>query len=196
MKLTRLRKSLSTAALMALLLSLFAVDVFARVGGGHSYGGGDGGGDHGGDAGAIIWILFQLVRLLLYLTIEYPIIGIPLDIIVVASVIYFFARRGRAAAAGVEIFSSKAAATSTQLEHCRPPETVAREFAHLRKFDPNFSEIVFTDFAYALYSKAHEVGASQHSTNSLRTSVAPQETHYCNAIRGDCTRLKESLSAR
>ena len=30
------------------------------------------------------------------------------------------------------------------------------QFEQLRKFDPNFSEIVFTDFCYALYAKAHE----------------------------------------
>jgi predicted lipid-binding transport protein (Tim44 family) len=33
---------------------------------------------------------------------------------------------------------------------------VARQFGQLRRFDPNFSEIVFTDFAYALYGKAHD----------------------------------------
>ena len=32
----------------------------------------------------------------------------------------------------------------------------ARAFDHLRRFDPNFSEIIFTDFCYALYGKAHE----------------------------------------
>ena len=154
MKLLRFRYSLSRLGLFVSLVSLSSVEAFARVGGGHSYGGGDSGGD-GGDSGAIIWVLFQLFRLLLYLTIEYPIIGIPLDIVVIAGVIYFFVRRAKAAAPGIEIFSSHAAGNSPQLV-CRPTETVAREFAHLRKFDPNFSEIVFTDFAYALYGKAHE----------------------------------------
>ncbi|MGH9904324.1 MAG: hypothetical protein ACRD8U_01930, partial [Pyrinomonadaceae bacterium] len=33
---------------------------------------------------------------------------------------------------------------------------VGRSLELLRRFDPNFSEIVFTDFCYALYGKAHE----------------------------------------
>src|SRR5712672_1359248 len=69
-------------------LFLLPAEVFARVGGGQSYGGGRGHGDGGGGAGAIIWLLFQFVR--------------------------------------------------------------------MRKFDPNFSEIVFTDFCYALYAKGHD----------------------------------------
>src|SRR3981189_3007313 len=69
------------------------LEVLARVGGGQSYGGGSGSG--GGDGGgAIVWILFQAVRLLLYLTSEYPVICIPLDIILIAGVIYYFMRRG------------------------------------------------------------------------------------------------------
>ncbi|HEY0386398.1 MAG TPA: TIM44-like domain-containing protein, partial [Pyrinomonadaceae bacterium] len=31
-----------------------------------------------------------------------------------------------------------------------------QEFNQLRRFDPNFSEIIFTDFCYALYARAHE----------------------------------------
>jgi hypothetical protein len=154
MKLNRLHKSL----LIATVVALCSIEVFARVGGGQSYGGGSGGsGGGGGDAGAIIWILFQVVRVLIYLTIEYPIIGIPLDIIVIGGVIYFFARRGATVAKGVQVFTSTPS-TSTQPggDYCRPTESVAREFQQLRKFDPNFSEIVFNDFAYALYGKAHE----------------------------------------
>ena len=81
----------------ALVILAFPFEALARVGGGQSYGGGGGGGSGGGGggAGAIIWLILQLVRLLLYLTIEYPIVGIPLDIIVIAGVIYYFMRRTR-----------------------------------------------------------------------------------------------------
>src|SRR4026207_431140 len=79
-----------------LLLGFVAADAFARVGGGQSSGGrGGGGGDGYGAAGAILWLIFQLFRVLVYLTIEYPLIGIPLDILVLAGVIYFFYRRGQ-----------------------------------------------------------------------------------------------------
>src|SRR5687767_10922600 len=77
-------------------LLLVPIDVLARVGGGQSYGGGKGGSGGGDDGGAIAWLLFELIRLLFYLTIEYPIIGIPLDILFVVGVIYFFTRRNKA----------------------------------------------------------------------------------------------------
>jgi predicted lipid-binding transport protein (Tim44 family) len=139
---------------VAAACAFLADEVYARVGGGQSYGGkGGGGGD--GD-GALIYILFQIFRLLLYLTIEYPAIGIPLDILVISALIYYFVRRGKRSAEPAML----------RLEtHASAPADVPSQFAQLRKFDPNFSEIVFTDFAYALYGKAHE--ARGHGANAL-----------------------------
>ena len=139
---------------LAAWILLLPLEMFARVGGGQSYGGGGGHGS-GGGGGAILWLVFQLLRLLVYLTIEYPIIGIPLDIIILVAVIMFFVRRGGGSATRTELFSS-AGINAALTESCAEPENIARSFAQLRKFDPNFSEIVFTDFAYALYGKAHE----------------------------------------
>jgi ribosomal protein L37AE/L43A len=141
------------------VLTLLAIDVYGRVGGGHSYsgggsrGGGSGGGSGGsGDGGAIVWLVFQAVRFLIYLTIEYPVIGIPLDIMVIGGIVYFFRQRGRRLTTG---FSSIATAVQ-QAAATASPQIVARGFDRLKKFDPNFSEIVFTDFCYALYGKAHD----------------------------------------
>jgi hypothetical protein len=132
-------------------LLLLPIEIAARVGGGQSYGGGSrssGGGSGGGsdDGGAIVWLIFEAVRFLAYLTIEYPAIGIPLDIIVLLGVVYYFKRR-----------------TSTvSFSSIVPPVVEAktaesgRSLERLRKFDPNFSQIVFTDFVYALYAKAHD----------------------------------------
>jgi endogenous inhibitor of DNA gyrase (YacG/DUF329 family) len=141
---------LGGAASLCLLIIPF--EVLARVGGGQGYGGGgggDGGGD--GDAGAVIWLIFQAIRLLLYLTIEYPIVGIPLDIIVIAGVVYFFVRRGRS-----KPFTFISATRGPQQPATPDPASyhAGPAFERLRRFDPNFSEIVFTDFAYALYAKA------------------------------------------
>jgi ribosomal protein L24E len=144
------------AGAVAVCLS-FATDALARVGGGQSYGGGGGRGGGGGDGGAIIGI----VRLLAWLTIEYPAVGIPVDIAVVGFVVYRFARGG---SKSTEAFSSASTATATEsvafplgLDTARArPESLAPALAQLRKFDPNFSEIVFTDFCYALYGKAHD----------------------------------------
>ena len=82
-----------TAALLLLLLiaavawlGLFPLEVLARVGGGGSYSGGGGGhGGSGGDGagGAIIGI----VRILVWLTVENPAVGVPVDIVVFGLVI-------------------------------------------------------------------------------------------------------------
>jgi hypothetical protein len=153
--------ALSAAALAIMLLP---AEALARVGGGQSYGGGGHGGGGGGGAGAIIWLIFQLVRLLLYLTIEYPIIGIPLDLIVLGGVVYYFARRNRApqseivsvASSGVSAGGAPAASDG---------QAATRGFDQLRRFDPNFSDIIFTDFCYALYGKAHD--ARGHGAETL-----------------------------
>jgi len=150
----------------AVLLAL-PLEVWARVGGGGSYSGGGGhGGSGGGGGGAIIGV----VRILVWLTIEYPAIGVPVDIVVVGFIVYRIARRG---SKSVETFSSASVETSTAamafplgLDNAAPrAEGFNREFAQLRKFDPNFSEIVFTDFCYALYGKAHD--ARGHGAQAL-----------------------------
>ncbi len=136
-------------------LLLLPIEIAARVGGGQSYGGGgsgSSGGSSGGggsdDGGAIVWLIFEGVRFLIYLTIEYPAIGIPLDIIVLLGIVYFYRRRNRVRVS----FSS---IVPPVVSSARPIEA-ERSLARLRKFDPNFSEIVFTDFVYALYAKAHD----------------------------------------
>jgi len=104
----------------------------ARVGGGQSYGGGSGGGGGDGAAGAIIWLIFQIFRILIYLTIEYPVIGIPLDIIVIGGVIYYFVRRSR------RTEPTSALRLDT---HQAAPADSSRQFDQLRRFDPNFLKL-------------------------------------------------------
>ena len=129
------------AALFA--LALFAPDAaLARVGGGQSYGGGRSGGGSGEGAGFILWILFRL----LLLTFEYPAIGIPLDIIIIIGIIiYVRSEKGKAPPSVCSVDTRR---------------NLAQESNQLRKFDPNFSEITFTDFCYALYARAHDARGS------------------------------------
>jgi hypothetical protein len=156
---------------VAACVALLPFEALARVGGGHSYGGGSRGGGSGGsggngDGGAIIGI----VRMLIWLTVEYPVVGVPVDVAVVGFVVYRFARGGKKTA---EAFSSAPSGTSTEVMAfplgldmtALRADGFNREFAQLRKFDPNFSEIVFTDFCYALYGKAHD--ARGHGPHSL-----------------------------
>src|SRR6266700_2182247 len=81
-------RRLAIFSVVLVACALLAADVFARVGGGGSYGGGGHSGG-GGGAGALIYLL---IRFLLWLTIEHPVIGIPVDIIVIGVVIYWFTR--------------------------------------------------------------------------------------------------------
>jgi hypothetical protein len=152
---------LAGAVVVCVLLLPF--EALGRVGGGQSYGGGGshGGGSGGsGDAGAIIGI----VRILFWLTVEYPVVGVPVDIAVVGFVVYRFARGGKKTAEAFSSGSLTLSGTSTGVmafplgldDAPRRVDGFNREFAQLRKFDPNFSEIVFTDFCYALYGKAHD----------------------------------------
>lgn len=126
-------------ALRTLLLAAMvfvASAVFARVGGGGSYSGGSSGDS---DGGGLIYLIF---RVLLYLTFEYPAIGIPLDIIVIILVWRHF--RKKAGTSDAKPVLQLGANTAD-----------ARPVTALRRFDPNFSEITLTDFCYSLYARAH-----------------------------------------
>src|SRR4051812_34883500 len=106
---------------------LFSTEALARVGGGQSYGGGSrGGGGDGGGAGALV---YALVRFLIWLTIDYPAIGIPVDIIVIAAVVYWFTRRTRQ---DIRVTPSVVPdAVSTVMQQ----RNVQQAFNQLRRFD-------------------------------------------------------------
>src|ERR1041385_3538535 len=156
-RLTTTRVVMVCAALLG--VAFFATEIFARVGGGQSYGGGGHGGGGGGGAGALVYLL---VRFLIWLTIEHPAIGIPVDIIVIAIVIYWFAKPSKKS---VSITSTSIIAPDSVATVAQQQQSVQRSFNQLRRFDPNFSEIIFTDFCYALYGRAHE--ARGHGAQAL-----------------------------
>ncbi|MFN2491884.1 MAG: TIM44-like domain-containing protein [Pyrinomonadaceae bacterium] len=171
----------------ALVIMFFAEAASARVGGGHSYGGSGGKGDgNGGDVGAVIGI----VRLLVYLTVEYPAVGVPIDIIVIVYVVYRFSRSRNK---GSESFSTEAAVTLVPGAIGQSSENLDRGFEQLRKFDPNFSQIVFSDFCYSLYGKAHDargrgLGAldrfSPYLSDSARNALIQRNPVGLREVRG------------
>ncbi|HEX8845368.1 MAG TPA: TIM44-like domain-containing protein [Pyrinomonadaceae bacterium] len=136
---------ISVAALLC--LSLFAPEALARVGGGQSYSGGSKSGGSGEGAGFIIWLLFRL----LLLSIEYPVIGIPLDIIIVIGIILY-----------IRSSKNKAPSVCSADAVGAKRRSFTQEFNQLRRFDPNFSEITFTDFSYALYARAQHARGRGH----------------------------------
>ncbi|MBD0371939.1 MAG: TIM44-like domain-containing protein [Pyrinomonadaceae bacterium] len=163
------------AVCACLLVFASFTEVLARVGGGQGYGGG--GSKGGGDGEGIAYLIYLIVRFLIWLTIEYPAVGIPLDIIVILGVILYFVRRKKTE----KEWSSAAPSIvppAREMQSAQRQEDIQKEFGRLRRFDPNFSEIIFTDFCYALYGRAHHERAggrldelspyiSQEARNSL-----------------------------
>ncbi|MGZ8829658.1 MAG: TIM44-like domain-containing protein [Thermoanaerobaculia bacterium] len=142
-----------TIALLFLLLLACATVAWARVGGGESYSGGSsgssgssgsgGGGDGGGEA------LFLLLRLLFWMNIEHPLIGIPVDILLV--IIWIRVKRGGIGSGSLLLVR----ASTADLPGSTASTGQSVPFDVLRRFDPNFSEVVFSDFCYALYGRVH-----------------------------------------
>ncbi|HYO92044.1 MAG TPA: Tim44-like domain-containing protein [Pyrinomonadaceae bacterium] len=190
---------LAPAACAGLLFFAFSVEALARVGGGQGYGGG--GSNGGGDGEGLGYIIYLVVRLLIWLTIEYPAIGIPLDIIFISAVIYYFLRRKKtqkewSSAASVVPKRSETIAQQRQGE-------VQMEFGRLRRFDPNFSEIIFTDFCYALYGRAHHERAtkrldelSPYISQEARNSLLKRNPPHLQEVRGVIVGAMKVVGAR
>lgn len=155
-------------ALLLLVAALFASDAMARVGGGDSYSGGGssgsgGGGDGDGGEAELIWLM---LRFLIWLTMEHPAIGIPVDICVVIGFIYW--KRNNAGKKDVKIVR---VATGTSSSGRRPRHD------GLHRFDPNFSEVTFEDFCYSLFARAHHArGAGDLNRYALYLSDAARRT--------------------
>ncbi|MFL2942815.1 MAG: hypothetical protein ACJZ68_04480, partial [Limisphaerales bacterium] len=118
-------------------------ELSARLGGGGGYSGGGGGGSSssgggggggGGDAEAIIWLIEMWGRF----CIRYPFIGLPLTV---------FGIYGWWRIKDNEVESVMVAPARVQ-------------WNELRKHDENFSEVLFRDFGYSLFSKIHEARGS------------------------------------
>src|ERR1041385_5045043 len=183
-----LRLILAAFALVG--FALFSTAAWARVGGGHSYGGGGGSGGGGGDGGGLGVLIYLIFRFLLWLTIEHPAIGIPVDIIVIVLLILWFAKPSKKPASVVS--SSTVLGLSTG-PGTRPQLDVQRAFNQLRRFDPNFSEIIFTDFCYALYGRAHEARGkgkaaldelSPYLSDTARASLLQLNSPQLKAVQG------------
>jgi predicted lipid-binding transport protein (Tim44 family) len=149
------RRSLAVAVVIIILAC--AATAAARPGGGESYsgggghgGGGDGGGGGGGGGGVMFELLFWLFRLV----VVYPAVGLPIVAVVVGYFIFSAYRRGQ----------NKDWDSGPPIEPQR-----AIELSDVRQIDPAFSQVVFEDFAFRLFSAAHRV---RHAPEALAT-VAP-----------------------
>ena len=145
-------------ALLLLVLLLPAVAV-ARPGGGEGYSGG-GGSDGGGDDGGLAYLL---IRLWIEFVFAYPQIGVPATIAIVAVLYVRHKKKGKA---GLQIWDS-----SPPKEPPRP--RTARDLDAVRNLDPEFSVVLFEDFAYALFAKAHQARSSARDLEALSPYLGP-----------------------
>jgi hypothetical protein len=150
---------------IAIAALLLAADAWARGGGGHSFSGGSHGGGGGGGGGDGIFLLVELIfRLLFWLVFYHPIVGIPLVIglTVVVTIVY---QKGRSLDLTIGAGGVTPSAGPPPL-----PIVPRRALEGLRDsgLDPSFSIVLFEDFLYALYARAHEA----RGTGSL-DSIAP-----------------------
>jgi hypothetical protein len=143
-------------ALVALVVLELAGVALARPGGGDTYsgGGGHGGGGGGGDGGAIFELLYWAIRLAIY----YPQVGIPL----IGGIIGYVAWSAYKQQQNKDWDSG-------------PPVALERaiDLDRVRRIDPDFSQIVFEDFAYRLFSTAHRARASAEALQAIAPYVAP-----------------------
>ena len=166
---------------VVLLLLAVAFTALARVGGGESYsgggssGGGGGGGGGGDGDGELLWLV---LRFLIWLTIEHPVIGIPVDIAVIAMFIAWKRRNGGKTVQVVRVATDAPARPAARLDA-------------LRVFDPNFSEITFADFCYSLYGRVHEARGkgdlgryTLYLSDAARQAVASASPRGLREVRG------------
>lgn len=127
---------------------------YSGGGGGWSGGGGSSGG--GGDGGVIVYLLIRLI-------IEVPYVGIPLVILIGVALYYHSQNSSRVEAA--ETWDSAPAPTR------RPPRRP--DLGAIRRLDPEFSAVLFTDFVYALYARVNMARGDQAAMEALAPYVAP-----------------------
>jgi DNA-directed RNA polymerase subunit RPC12/RpoP len=138
-----------------LLLLLEPAMAFARAGGGQSYsGGGSSGSGGGGGDGGLIWLL---IRLWFWLLFHHPVIGVPLTIVLIYAFVQYQKRHATAKGQSWDSAPPK-----------EPPAPQAsRDLDDLRTLDPEFSVVLFEDFAYALFARAHEARSSERDLEAL-----------------------------
>jgi hypothetical protein len=139
---------------LALLLPQAAL---ARPGGGSGYsgGGGHGGGSGGGGGGggAVFW----LIQIWFELVFHHPLIGIPLTI-----VILYVLYKWKGSPAEQHWDSGPSAA-----RRAAPTAPSSLDLESIRALDPDFSTVLFEDFAYDLYARAQEARSQPAALEAL-----------------------------
>jgi uncharacterized Zn finger protein (UPF0148 family) len=152
----------SRLALASAVLVAIAGVAAARPGGGESYsgGGGHGGGSSGGGGGGAV--VFELMYWMVRIVIAYPAVGLPVLAILIGYVVVNAYRQRQ----------------NKDWDSGPPVELhEAISLSDVRRLDPAFSQVVFEDFAFRLFSTAHR---ARHTADALAT-VAPYVSEAARA---------------
>lgn len=140
---------LLVAVAIGFVVDLVAAPALARPGGGQSFSGGRSGGSGGGGGGGDG--IGVLVQLLVWLVFRHPTIGIPLVLLVIGFFVVKTILGG--AMQGWTTSSSTDVAAVRSVQQATRPATVSRaRLAEIGRVDPQFSAVIFEDFAYFLYA--------------------------------------------
>ncbi|MBA3462268.1 MAG: TIM44-like domain-containing protein [Deltaproteobacteria bacterium] len=157
-----MKRSTRTLVVVGLALAALAGVAFARPGGGDSFSGGGGHGGSGGggsDAGAIFELIYWLIRLIIYV----PQVGIPLAVIVVGVLVWGWYKQHR-----------------NKDWDSGPPVQLKRAVRadEIKRLDPEFSQVIFEDFAFRLFSTAQRARGSVQTLDTVAPYVSePARKH-------------------
>jgi predicted lipid-binding transport protein (Tim44 family) len=154
---------------LAFILLLLPCAVDSRVGGGESYSGGGSHGGSGGGGGGVGELIYLLIRLLIWLIMDYPVLGVPLTIIIIALIIYW--ARKSVASSPLQDYSSS---SSGNFYRAPSPSsyTLNQKIAALKQADPNFSRPLLMDFLQMIYVRIHHA-RGDHNWESLKPYIDP-----------------------
>ncbi|MEP6860762.1 MAG: TIM44-like domain-containing protein [Deltaproteobacteria bacterium] len=161
------RRRIAIGTLAVFVVCALCAIAAARPGGGDSFSGG-GGHSSGGGGGGGAFVILELVWYLFQLVLYYPFIGVPLILGIIGWVAWSSYKQNKN-----KDWDSGPAATLSPAA----PTTA------LRQIDPEFSPVVFEDFAFRLFSTAHRARASAdqlatvapYVSEGARTSLAQRE---------------------
>ena len=98
-----------------------------------------------------------LFRLWIEFVFAYPAIGVPATIVIIAAIV---ARQRRRLRAGPQRWDSAPPKEP-------PTRPASRDLDQIRNLDPEFSVVLFEDFAYALFARAHQARSSPRDLEAL-----------------------------
>ncbi|MBX3474861.1 MAG: TIM44-like domain-containing protein [Planctomycetes bacterium] len=140
--------------LSPMLLGVVAHELEARAGGGGGYSGGGGGGGSGGGGGGdgAGIIIYLLIRLVVLLWVEGGPVGKVLAVGIVVGAIALAMR----AASKQKLARQQLEQQGRVIDSRTQQRRQAQGLSLIRTHDPNFSRVLFLDFAHLMYVKFHE----------------------------------------